>query len=88
MARNYIENLIKRTWNRYNSDNTNLNDRDDHALRMLSEFCYADDINFDRYRLMLGVLRSLHDDIVIDKKKLEKFKIEYIIFGRTNKWAF
>lgn len=87
-TRNYIELMIKTAWNRQQLyDVNNLVEKDNFTLAMLRDIFFNEENDFDKYRLLLGVLRSMNDNIISDKKKFQNFKNEFILYGKGKGWA-
>lgn len=78
-----MEDSIRVCWKKF--DLVDPKDRDNMALQMMRELCTTMQSR-EQYRLVLGAIRSLSEDIVKDKQRLEKFKKSVLLYGCSKGW--
>lgn len=83
-ANKIMEDTIRRSWVELGA--TTPEKQDEIALNMMRA-AFSSIKNFNEYRLALGALRSLSNDIVKDKYKLEEFKKEFYAYGALMGWT-
>lgn len=83
-ANKIMEDSIRHYWTILGA--TTPEDQDDIALNMM-QGAFSSIKSFDEYRLALGCIRSLSNDIVKDKQRLKEFKKEFYAYGALMGWT-
>ncbi|MCI6939851.1 hypothetical protein [Desulfovibrio piger] len=83
-ANKIMEDAIRRCW--VEAGASTPKEQDDIALNMMRTACFSAE-NLNQYRLALGAIRSLSNDIVKDKYRLNEFKREFYAYGVLMGWS-
>ena len=57
-----------------------------YTLKLLKEYFYPMDLDIKRYKKQLIVLSILRVDDILEKDKFEKFKRDYVQYGKDRGW--